>query len=378
MHICEICNLDCLTSRKLSYHIKNQHNISSEDYYRKYYLKPGEDLCENCGKSLPFIKLSKPFSKTCSRQCFSQNKLTKERRANTNIKKFGTENPFSSESIKEQIKNTLTLKYHGMGFGSEYIKEKIISTNEEIYGVDNPWKNKEIISELKQNRLTKIEQFELENDCIEKQKLIDAFGTSWLSIENTLDCLWLDNNHKFIKNYEIDKIKVFGPKFCRPLTNTLELEILDFIKSIYNKEIRLNDTLILDGKEIDIYISELNLGIEVNGDYYHSTIFKDKNYHFDKSNLCRNKNIRLIHIQEYLWKDQPQSYKDYLTNVIKDQNYFEIISQYDDYIVLNYNLGLPQKMDNYEIYEFSGPIKLNIDNYEIYGCGNVIYRQRTI
>ena len=358
MHICEICNLDCLTSRKLSYHIKNQHNISSEDYYRKYYLKPGEDLCENCGKSLPFIKLSKPFSKTCSRQCFSQNKLTKERRANTNIKKFGTENPFSSESIKEQIKNTLTLKYHGMGFGSEYIKEKIISTNEEIYGVDNPWKNKEIISELKQNRLTKIEQFELENDCIEKQKLIDAFGTSWLSIENTLDCLWLDNNHKFIKNYEIDKIKVFGPKFCRPLTNTLEL--------------------ILDGKEIDIYIPELNLGIEVNGDYYHSTIFKDKNYHFDKSNLCRNKNIRLIHIQEYLWKDQPQYYKDYLINVIKDQNYFKIISKYDDYIVLDYNLGLPQKMYNYEIYEFSGPIKLNIDNYDIYGCGNVIYKQRTI
>lgn len=57
MHICKICNIDCLTTRKLSYHIKNQHNISSEEYYRKYYLKSKEDLCENCGKFLPFIIL---------------------------------------------------------------------------------------------------------------------------------------------------------------------------------------------------------------------------------------------------------------------------------------------------------------------------------
>lgn len=375
MTICKICNNDYVTIRKLSYHIKSEHHLTPEIYYRQYCMIEGEDLCENCGKPLKFIKLTKPFGKTCSRECFGKNRLTKERRNKTNLEKFGAENPFAAEEIKEKIQHKIIEKYGGMGLQSTIIKNKAIQTNLEKFGADNPWKAKQIIEDLKQNRLDKIEQFEKENNCTERQKLIDKFGASWLSIENELDCIWLDNNHKFIKNYEISKLEELGPKYCRHALNNLEIEIFEFIRSIYPNTIRQNDRKILEGKELDIYIPKLKLGIEIDGDYWHSNIFKNKDFHYNKSNLCQSLGIRLIHIQEYMWHNNKNLYKDYLIKIFKNRNYFEIESQIDDYIILNYDFGLPQSIDNYDIYEFSGPTKLDISNYNVYGCGNTIYKK---
>ena len=49
---------------------------------------------------------------------------------------------------------------------------------------------------------------------------------------------------------------------------------------------------ILNGKEIDIYIPSLKLGIEYNGLYWHSEVNgKDKNYHFNKLNNCNKQGV---------------------------------------------------------------------------------------
>lgn len=55
-------------------------------------------------------------------------------------------------------------------------------------------------------------------------------------------------------------------------------------------------------KELDIYIPELRKAIEFNGEYwhYHPTHFKPGK-HSNKSNLCRQKGIKLLHIREDLW-----------------------------------------------------------------------------
>lgn len=58
-----------------------------------------------------------------------------------------------------------------------------------------------------------------------------------------------------------------------------------------------------NGKEIDLFIEDKQLGIEFNGSYWHSEIYKDKEYHQQKSLYCMNNNIRLIHIFEYEWLD---------------------------------------------------------------------------
>jgi len=89
-----------------------------------------------------------------------------------------------------------------------------------------------------------------------------------------------------------------GCKKCKHITSKPEIQLLNFIKSVYPGDIKSNDRKILHGKEIDILIPDENIGIEFNGLYYHSDLFKTKNYHKDKSELSNNNNITLIHIFE--------------------------------------------------------------------------------
>ena len=64
------------------------------------------------------------------------------------------------------------------------------------------------------------------------------------------------------------------------------VELTEFITDIYHGEIVASDRDVISGFELDLYLPELNLAIEVNGDYWHSTIKKDKKYHQLKSILC--------------------------------------------------------------------------------------------
>lgn len=81
-----------------------------------------------------------------------------------------------------------------------------------------------------------------------------------------------------------------------------ENDICNYLLNFVNIK-RNNRKILGNGQEIDIYIPEYKVGIEVNGDYWHSSLQKDKNYHFEKSKLAEEKGIRLIHIWEYEWND---------------------------------------------------------------------------
>ena len=57
------------------------------------------------------------------------------------------------------------------------------------------------------------------------------------------------------------------------------------------------------------------MAIEYNGNYYHSTANVDKKAHYNKSVMCEEQNIRLIHIFEYEWENPRQ--QPILENIIK-------------------------------------------------------------
>lgn len=81
-------------------------------------------------------------------------------------------------------------------------------------------------------------------------------------------------------------------------------DILNDIKSEYNLNItilRKDKRTLGSGHELDIYIPEIKLAIEINGTYWHSSIYKSEDYHQKKSLECLSKGINLIHIFEYDW-----------------------------------------------------------------------------
>ena len=89
------------------------------------------------------------------------------------------------------------------------------------------------------------------------------------------------------------------PKCSGKLFNN-ETDINNFIES-FDIIGKINDRTIINPYELDIVIPDKKLAIEYNGLYWHSELFKDKNYHKMKTDLCEQQGYQLIHIFEDEW-----------------------------------------------------------------------------
>lgn len=97
-----------------------------------------------------------------------------------------------------------------------------------------------------------------------------------------------------------------------------EIEIKNFINSLgFNVEKGKNRKL-LDGKEIDLLIPDVRVGIEYNGLYYHTEkMGKNSSYHLEKTIACNNLDYKLIHIFEDEWVLNNQLIKNKLKHILK-------------------------------------------------------------
>lgn len=123
--------------------------------------------------------------------------------------------------------------------------------------------------------------------------------------------------------------------FCNPDNKNYSLaekELLSFVQEIYKGEILVNTRQIIKPYEIDIYLPELNLAIEYNGDYWHGNpkfynstdYIKQKKASVSeiwetdalKKNLCEKKNIKLVTIWETDWVNKKETVKTSLIRLI--------------------------------------------------------------
>ena len=102
---CLICGKETNGYVGLCSHI-HLHNISSKEYYDKYLKQENEGKCLECGKTTKFIKISKGYRRFCCCRCSTLNEKTQEKRINTNLERYGAEQVFQSEEIKNKIKET--------------------------------------------------------------------------------------------------------------------------------------------------------------------------------------------------------------------------------------------------------------------------------
>jgi len=94
-----------------------------------------------------------------------------------------------------------------------------------------------------------------------------------------------------------------------------EKEIFDFIREIYTGKIVTNDRKTI-GIELDIYLPEKKIAIEFDGLYWHSSKFKSKNFHLDKTMKCEELGIQLFHIFEDEWHNKKDIWKSVLKNAL--------------------------------------------------------------
>lgn len=89
---------------------------------------------------------------------------------------------------------------------------------------------------------------------------------------------------------------------CPKCGNEISKAENDIMKLVGDLNPQQRNREILKGKEIDVYIPSLKLGIEYNGLVWHSERYgKDSHYHIGKLNKCNEQGINLIQIFEDEW-----------------------------------------------------------------------------
>lgn len=157
-------------------------------------------------------------------------------------------------------------------------------------------------------------------------------------------------NHGKFEQLATSHLTGKGCHKCNNLISKDQLELLNYLKSLNIENIIISDRKILNGKELDFYLPDYNLAIEFNGLYWHSDNFKSKNYHLNKTNLCLEQNINLIHIFEDEWIYKKDIIKSYFSNLF-NKNINKIYGRHTKINSINEN-DFKKFIKNNSLYDF--------------------------
>lgn len=273
----------------------------------------------------------------------TQLKSVQDKMKNTNLTKYGVEHPSQNNEIKVKIKKTFNDKYGcDLPLQNAEIKKKMIDNNIIKWGVDNPIKSNIIIDKIKKNSLLKYgTEWHISSNIVREKiknsqrefnlkNIINNYGDvdniEIINYDNnivTLNCLKCENNFEITSGLLYQRHIRHNIEIClncNPLNNRTSsghIEIINFIESLGVTNIISNNRKIIAPYELDIYLPDYNLAIEFNGIYWHSELYKSKDYHIIKYNKCFTNNIHLMQIWEDDWNYKSDIIKSIISNKLK-------------------------------------------------------------
>lgn len=310
-------NLDHYLS--LGYDINQDDFLVDIDHLLKNSFAMVNVSCDYCGSldKIPYYKwnrsMESPIKKYCCKFCKSEK--TKE----SNFLKYGFTSASMSDSSKQKSKKTNLEKY-GVEFHTQSYstKSKIKKTNLDKWGVENPMQ----VQEIKEKQIETVKfLYNVENisklDEIKEKKrettLLNFGVDSPLKSEEIRGKIKAKNKLKFGNEF-ITKSEIFRKDTISENSSIKEKDLFRFVSDIYNGRILKNWR---DGRmEIDVYLPELKIGFEFNGLYWHSDKYQDKDYHLNKLNYFREKDIRIFNIWEDNWDNNRDILKSQIKNIL--------------------------------------------------------------
>ena len=294
--------------------------------------------CITCG-NITNWKSGRGYSKNCGKNC-----LNKYLASDENSLKIRESTDYIV--LIENYKKTCLERYGVDNYQkTKESTEKNIDTMRKLYGISNPmeleyFKNKMVLSNISNHNgvhNSTILGKKISNISFEKWKIFfENNGFEMISkIHNhsyNVVCKVCKNEFKFSTQRIYNNTNELCP-YCNPnkFYSNQEKQLLEYIKSFYKHEIIENDRKQIKPYELDIWIPDLKLAIEFNGDYWHcnpkiydehdiilgkcvSEIWKKDEW---KKDECINNNIKLITIWEYDWKFRNDIVKRYLKIIIQ-------------------------------------------------------------
>jgi hypothetical protein len=287
-------------------------------------------MCDNTFECLP--KNTKVY---CSKKCANADPIIKEKMLASQKKvwkeKYNGVHPMTSEQTQIRHKETMMKRYgveHALQSSAGTAKVK--STKLGRYGNEN-YNNIKLGKQTKLLRYGKETYNGFEKRAITKYKTIVE---SWkhlipLFTEDEFTGVSNGQTYKFectecrfqfernLDNGYIPRCKSCAMKNNVNVQSKGEKELIEYIKSISTTTIIERDRTILNGKELDIYLPDLNLAIEFNGIYWHSeSNLQNKMYHVKKTAQCAVRGIQLLHIYDYQWYQKQNVIKSLIASKV--------------------------------------------------------------
>lgn len=305
-------------------------------------------FCKTCGKRLDDI--SRDY---CSLSCMKKDPGIQAKYEQTCMERYGVKNAAQSAEIKDRIKDTCQERYGvDFAFQDEGVKAKLKETWLEKYGVDNPNKDKTVRDKLNRTVKTKKYDFFLRFLDTLNLELLDSYQ-DYLDYDKLhLKCKKCGTQYEAtfsVSNQLVDRC----PDCTKPFSSIAEGEILYFVKGLVGDGVKVlpRDHSTIHPYELDICVPEKHLAIEYDGQYWHSSNIRgvDKTYHLTKTELCKAKGIRLLHIFDHEWINKQEIVKSVIKSHlgIYDRRIFArkcdgrllSDSEYREFLMLNHLQG---------------------------------------
>lgn len=253
----------------------------------------------------------------------SKVKSIREKQVETVRERYGADNVMKTQVGKERLRQTMMSRY---GVSTNLLLgDDMYQFSNKLYKqllADNNWKR--VIQYLsdKQNISTTefIKKYPIyRRNFVISTKISDIidelFGT-WVELFNT-KVTYPDNlffslpitfNSTFLHHYQqLDVLDV--PNYIDLFKSKYEAMVANLLDEL-NVDYVLNDRTVLDGYEIDFYVQDKKIGIEINPSSSHNSnqyalkrsihrVSKEKLYHYTKYKKAEEKGIMLIQLYEY-------------------------------------------------------------------------------
>lgn len=148
----------------------------------------------------------------------------------------------------------------------------------------------------------------------------DYSNSKYISCRTPLDIHCLKHGVDFKQPPDSHYAGRTGCPSCRNGVSSGESSIREFVRGqVEGVEVGVRN-LLPSGQELDIVVPSLKIAIEFNGVYWHSSRFRDVNYHLDKLEECRGLGLRLLQVWEDDWRDRRPQVEEHIKQLLGTSN----------------------------------------------------------
>ena len=348
----EICK-ECGQLAVLNKHVR-KHNLTSEEYYRKWLMKPGEGFCKTCGKPTRFCGLTdKCFQPYCSNKChntdseflfkrsLARKNKTPEEKAEIRAKQIAAwQKSMGDDWAHRMAQHGFETYKERTGYNTPWENPEVRQKCEIAWGGKAPAVNADVKAVLSEK--AKTQMAEVHAACIQRDFEI--------AHNKCKDIISYDGHFWTYKCPECEQETLFGYRklataerindythLCCHCHSTVghsfkEHALYELVKTLYDGTIIKSDRIELNGKELDVWLPEIRVGFEFDGVFWHadrrffapddviiSNVSAQMIWEKDakKDALCKEKGITLFHVLETDWDKDYINTKEKISEVIK-------------------------------------------------------------